>query len=196
MQSTLKIGRYLLPSLVLILAVLFVDQYVKWLVMETVLRHGGPANIGFFDWLMTIKKLEYFVNEQEDFATLAVNPFLNIVMVWNRGISFGMMNDYGASVALLFIGLAMIISLLLIIWIALSRSLFISFALSLIVGGAFGNVVDRVRFNAVIDFLDFHLAQRHWPAFNVADAAIVLGALLIMSHTLLTKEGSKNGVPA
>ena len=61
-------------------------------------------------------------------------------------------------------------------------------AISLIVGGAVGNVIDRVRFNAVADFIDFYVGKFHWPAFNVADSCIVIGAVILMFRALLSKE--------
>ena len=77
------------------------------------------------------------------------------------------------------------------IWLALSLQKTVSLALSLIIGGALGNVLDRVRFDAVQDFIDVHLGQHHWPAFNVADSFIVIGAGILMLVSLLSKEDTK-----
>jgi signal peptidase II len=64
----------------------------------------------------------------------------------------------------------------------------LSLALALVMGGALGNVIDRLRFGAVVDFLDFHFAGWHWPAFNVADSAITVGVLLLVLHSFIHKE--------
>lgn len=190
MQSSFKIGKYFLPGLLMVFLVMFIDQYSKWLVIETVLRQHGPASASFADWLTKVDKVQFFVNEREQFKFLNLSPFLNFVMVWNQGISFGMLDNYSPGIALLFICVSTLISIGMLIWLAFSRSRAVALALSLIVGGALGNVVDRVRFNAVADFIDVHLGEHHWPAFNVADSCIVLGAAILMLHSLFTKPAS------
>ena len=75
----------------------------------------------------------------------------------------------------------------LVIWLRRTDQMLIGLGLGLVIGGATGNVIDRIRFGAVVDFLDFHLAGYHWPAFNVADAAICVGAVLMLADGLLTR---------
>ena len=104
----------------------------------------------------------------------AVTSFFNLVMVWNRGISFGMFAEKDARLFL--IGMKLVISVLLLIWLARGQEKMLWLPLGMIIGGALGNVIDRVRWGAVADFFDFHLAGKHWHAFNVADSAIVIGA--------------------
>lgn len=70
----------------------------------------------------------------------------------------------------------------------------VAMALSLIIGGALGNVLDRLRFGAVADFLDFHLGNLHWPAFNVADSAICIGIALLLTHSLFFDPKRSEGV--
>jgi signal peptidase II len=118
---------------------------------------------------------------------ISVTPFFNLVLVWNRGVSFGMFHSSGAFAPWLLSGLALAVVIGLVIWLKRTDQLLTGLGLGLVIGGAAGNVVDRIRFGAVIDFLDFHLAGYHWPAFNVADAAICVGAVLMLADGLLAR---------
>ena len=187
MQHTIQAGKYFLLGVAIILGVIILDQYTKWLVMETLLRLNGQET-GFLDWLTTQKKVEFFINEREPFKTLTLMPFLSFVMVWNQGISFGIFNSNSQGAPLLLIGMSLIISAMLVIWLALDHRKTVAISLGLIIGGALANVVDRVRFNAVADFIDVHVQSYHWPAFNVADSCIVLGAGILMLTSLWDKE--------
>lgn len=118
-----------------------------------------------------------------------VTPFFNLVLGWNRGVSFGMLSGLALppwSLALL----ALAISAILLIWLCRTLSWLVSCGLGLLVGGALSNALDRLRYGAVTDFLDFHLAGWHWPAFNLADAGIVCGALALMLDVLMTGKAS------
>ncbi len=113
---------------------------------------------------------------------LEVTPFFNLVLVWNRGVSFGLFSGNDADVQRwLLTALAFGVALLLMYWLwrggldELQR-----WSFRLIIAGAIGNAIDRIAHGAVVDFLDFHYAGWHWPAFNVADSAIVVGALLLL----------------
>lgn len=123
-------------------------------------------------------------------ATLAgpveVTGFFNLVLVWNRGVSFGMLSAYDQPWVL--IALAVVIGVVLVVWLRREPRPLPRAAIWLVLAGALGNVIDRVRFGAVADFLDFHAGGWHWPAFNVADAAICIGAALLVLDGLL---GSK-----
>jgi signal peptidase II len=116
---------------------------------------------------------------------IAVTPFFNLVMVWNRGVSFGMLDTLGAVAPWLLSGLAVAVVIGLLFWLRRSENAMMAIGLGLVIGGALGNVIDRVRYGAVVDFLDFHLAGWHWPAFNLADAGICVGAGLIVVDGLL-----------
>jgi signal peptidase II len=118
---------------------------------------------------------------------LMVTPFFNLVLVWNRGVSFGMFNSGGALAPWLLSGVALAVVIGLVVWLRRSDQLLTAFGLGLVIGGALGNVIDRIRFGAVIDFLDFRLAGYHWPAFNLADAAICIGAVLMLADGLLAR---------
>ena len=118
-------------------------------------------------------------------VNIEVAPFFNLVLVRNRGAAFSFLSSAAGWQRELFIAIALIASA----WIVYllrrySRQTLFCFALSLILGGAIGNVIDRVLFGAVIDFLDFHVAGYHWPAFNVADSAITCGAALLVWDSL------------
>lgn len=115
---------------------------------------------------------------------ISVTPFFDLVLGWNRGVSFGMLGGYALppwSLALLSAGIATI----LLVWLFRTDARLIATALGLITGGALGNALDRLRHGAVTDFLDFHAAGWHWPAFNFADVGVVCGAALLVLDTLL-----------
>jgi signal peptidase II len=84
-------------------------------------------------------------------------------------------------------GITIIISLVLLAWLLVTVSVVTKLALSLILGGAVGNIIDRIRFGAVIDFVDIHFMDFHWPAFNIADSAITIGAALFLLDSFLKK---------
>jgi len=108
-----------------------------------------------------------------------VTSFFNLVMVWNQGISFGMFNDNPYS-QYIFPILSLVIITILLIWLKRTNVFWHNIGISFIIGGAIGNnLVDRIRFGAVADFFDFHIMGYHWPAFNIADMAIFLGALIL-----------------
>ncbi|MFP6741564.1 MAG: signal peptidase II [Alphaproteobacteria bacterium] len=115
---------------------------------------------------------------------IEVLPFFNLVMVWNRGISFGMFGG-GALPPWLLAAFAGAIAVGLGIWLARVETRLLAVGIGLVIGGALGNIVDRLRFGAVADFLDFHVAGYHWPAFNLADAAITIGVVLLLIDALL-----------
>ena len=122
---------------------------------------------------------------------LIITSFFNLVHVLNHGAAFSFLAGAGGWQRWFFTILAMIISVWLIIMIRRHQAERLQpLAFSLILGGAIGNVIDRVRIGAVIDYLDFHAAGWHFPAFNLADSAITLGVILMLLQTLL--EGRKS----
>jgi len=126
---------------------------------------------------------------------IEVTPFFNIVLTWNRGVSFGMFDTDSATGPWILSGLAVAVVIVLLIWLSKGPNLLITAALGLIVGGALGNVVDRFIHGAVVDFLDFHVAGYHWPAFNVADSAIVAGAGLLILDSLFAGRTGQAKMP-
>lgn len=126
-------------------------------------------------------------------APLAVAPFFNLVLVWNKGISFGLLNDHdGRSGVLLLVAMSLVITAALIVWAWRTQSRFLALALGAAIGGALGNVIDRIRFGAVVDFLDFHAFGGHWPAFNIADSCIVVGIAFVAIDGLFFEPKEKN----
>jgi len=115
-----------------------------------------------------------------------VTSFFNLVLVFNPGASFSFLADAGGWQKWFFVVLALVISLWLLGLLKKhAQERLMPAALSLILGGALGNVIDRLRFDAVVDFLDFHVAGYHWPAFNVADSSIFIGVALMLLHQFL-----------
>ncbi len=106
--------------------------------------------------------------------------FFNIVHTRNTGIAFGMFSGGGMFFTLLFIGVSVVAIGVLFYLLKDAVSGLQVFGLSLIIGGALGNLVDRVLFGEVVDFLDFYVGSYHWPAFNVADSAITGGVLIAL----------------
>jgi len=121
-------------------------------------------------------------------AAFAVASFMNLVLAHNQGAAFSMLNDAGGWQRWLFTAIAIIAS----VWIVQllrkhrQQKLF-CLALALILGGALGNLADRIAHGYVVDFLDFHWSQNHFPAFNLADSAITLGAALLLLESFLHK---------
>lgn len=156
--------------------ILVLDQLSKWAVTQHMIRPAlGDSQIsGFIDWMITsAPKLP--------FTQIEILPFFNIVMVWNEGVSFGMLPGFGPW---LLVGLSAVITIWFIIWLFMTNDLVQKLAIAMVIGGAIGNAVDRLRFGAVVDFLDFHAFGYHYPAFNLADSCIVLGVLILMIHAL------------
>ncbi len=124
---------------------------------------------------------------------IPVFPSFNLVMGWNRGVSFGIFDSSSPPNQWLLISLALIIVTVLLIWLKRAESRLISTALGMIIGGALGNVLDRIHYGAVADFLDFYIGNFHWPAFNVADAGITIGVIvLVLESVLIGSENDKN----
>ena len=114
---------------------------------------------------------------------ISLLPFLDLTMVWNRGVSFGMLQADDMTDRLLLAGFAALVVCGLLIWLYRNTQLLVSVALGGIIGGAVGNLYDRLAWGAVADFVDLHILDYHWYVFNLADAAITLGvaALIIDS---------------
>ena len=119
----------------------------------------------------------------DSIATVKVFDFFNLVLVYNKGISFGMFNqtDYSNYV---FTVLSLIITCFLLKWFKDSVILAEYFSLSLIIGGALGNVIDRIIRPGVVDFIQLHWQEYYWPNFNVADSAICLGVIILIIISL------------
>jgi signal peptidase II len=126
---------------------------------------------------------------------LGLTGFFTLVPVWNRGVSFGILSTQGGSTAWLLGGVALVVAAVLVGWLSRVERALLALSLGLVIGGALGNVIDRGRFGAVFDFLDFHIAGWHWPAFNLADSAITVGVALLLLDGLLGTRARGIGAP-
>lgn len=142
------------------LGVIFLDQWSKWWVVSMLLTPEAPI--------------------------LEVFPFFHIVLVWNHGISFGMFAAFRQPVIL--VGISLVVIGILLVWLHKNTSVLVSAGLGLVMGGAMGNVWDRLHYGAVVDFLDFSLGEYHWPAFNIADSAIFIGVVLLSFHSMFVDD--------
>tara|TARA_S200000501_G_scaffold288879_1_gene273596 strand:+ start:4746 stop:5249 length:504 start_codon:yes stop_codon:yes gene_type:complete len=152
--KTLTIKKFAIPF---ILIIIFLDQVSKWWVVNYIMQ---PIKI------------------------LSITPFFNIVLTWNSGISFGIFSNQGGFSVIILSTLAILIVFFLAVWLVKAENRKLIIGLIFIIGGAIGNIIDRVYHGAVIDFLDFHINNYHWPAFNLADSCIFIGAALIILDSL------------
>ncbi|MGQ0654734.1 MAG: signal peptidase II [Betaproteobacteria bacterium] len=143
------------------LAVVVADQLTKWLVLGAF--HPGEVR--------------------------SLTPFFNMVLVFNKGAAFSLLAGAGGWQTPLLVAFALVAAAVVgvLIWRNSGQRLFCA-GLALILGGAIGNVIDRLRFGQVVDFLDLHAFGWHWPAFNVADSGITVGALLLILESFLGDE--------
>ena len=120
-----------------------------------------------------------------------IDGFFRLVIVWNRGVSFGLMGDQALPPWVLS-AVAIAVCIGLFIWLRRTDRPLTGWGIGLVMGGAIGNVIDRARWGAVFDFADFHIGHWHWPAFNIADSAIVVGVGLMLIDSLV---GEKQRAP-
>ncbi len=115
-------------------------------------------------------------------SVISILPFLDIVLTWNRGVGFGLLQAHTLWGTLGLIGMALAISIGLGVWLWQTTDKLLLASLSMIIGGAIGNIIDRLRFGAVIDFIYVHvyILGYHFPAFNIADSAISVGVCLLL----------------
>ena len=121
-----------------------------------------------------------------------VTSFFNLVSAWNTGVSFSMFNNLGVNGVYILSAFSLLVVGFLLYWLNNEKSLYMRVSLGFVIGGAIGNVIDRVRLGAVYDFLDVHLGVHHWPAFNVADSFICIGAVLIVLDGVVFDKCGKN----
>lgn len=114
--------------------------------------------------------------------SIEVTPFFNLALAYNTGAAFGFLHDAGGWQNLFFVGVAIVVSIVILsmIWRLGANDVQVAVALMLVLGGAAGNVVDRLRLTYVVDFIDVYYRTWHWPTFNLADSAITLGAILLI----------------
>lgn len=160
-----------------IISLAFADQLSKWWLIEVfykprLFEADGPS-LSFFEWFTT------FGQQQLPPISIEITSFFNLVMVWNRGVSFGIFSSVHEIMPYVLSAVALVMAVILGVWMSRAKYLTTLIPLSMIISGAVANVWDRLRFGAVADFLDFHYQEIHYPAFNVADCCIVVGVLLL-----------------
>lgn len=140
--------------LLLALAVLVLDQLSKW-------------------WVLS---------NYQPYEVQSLLPVFNMTLVFNKGAAFSFLSDAGGWQRWFFTALSSLVSIVLLVWLTRLRSdeRMTAASLALILGGALGNLLDRVRLGQVVDFLDFYWQHWHWPAFNLADSAITIGVVLML----------------
>jgi signal peptidase II len=114
--------------------------------------------------------------------SIEIFPFLHIVNIQNTGAAFGMFKNLNNNV---FIGIS-VVAVIFIVWLIV-KGTYSQIGLSLLLGGAIGNLIDRIRFGKVVDFIDISAGKYSWPAFNVADSCLTIGIVLILSGALIKK---------
>ena len=137
------------------------------------------------DQLTKLLVLKHF----SDGSFITVNSFFNLILAYNPGVSFSLFSNNGPYNSVILTTLALVICLFLLRWMYQETNPTLRFGIALVVGGAIGNVIDRLAYGAVVDFLDFHAHGYHWPAFNVADSAICIGATLILYKSFFNQKG-------
>ena len=149
-------------AFVIAIAIFIVDQIVKWWVI-------GPMDL-------------------EAVRSIEVLPFFNFTWVENRGISFGMFTAGSDTARWILTGITAIIATGVAVWITREKQWGDQFALSLVLGGALGNIVDRARFGYVVDYADLHFGDfRPFLVFNIADAAISIGIVILLFRAFFVK---------
>lgn len=128
-------------------------------------------------------------------SPVGVTPFFNFVLAWNKGVSFSMLHSDHPAMPWILVTVSLLICGMLLHWMSMEKDQFTRNCFGMIVGGALGNVADRIRLGAVVDFLDFHIGSRHWPAFNIADSAICIGAGIILIWNLFFAPTEKLSEP-
>lgn len=168
----------LVKKLVFGISLIFLaDQLTKFLVVEQV--------FGFSFW-----RPDLFTTMQ-GVPLLPITPFFDLALLGNKGVSFSLFPADSWTQAMVFVVISLLISAILIYWTLKQKDKFVLFCTSLIVGGALGNALDRVRFGAVVDFLHFHLGGLSWPVFNIADTTICLGVVFWIVYSI---KGQKSEV--
>ncbi len=135
------------------------------------------------------------VGSMELYQSIPVIPFVNLTYVHNTGAAFSFLSEAGGWQRWFFASLAAVISVVITIWIARLKQheTLLAVALALVLGGAIGNLIDRLAYGYVIDFIDIYVDSWHWPAFNIADSAITVGVVLMLvdSFELINAKQSK-----
>lgn len=157
-------SRLIWLGFVAILAAVGIDQASKWYLLDVLMQ--PPQNYEVF-------------------------PFFHIVLTWNKGISFGFLPAGSSYAVWALVGVAVAMVLFLLTWLFQAENRLQALSIGLVIGGAIGNVIDRIRFGAVTDFIYFHYGDYYFPAFNAADSFITIGVGLILIEYLIHIKNEK-----
>jgi signal peptidase II len=155
----------------------------------------APARLGFAAALLTLvldqgSKLGLlFGYELPIREPVVLAPFINLIVVWNRGISYGLFQQHSEVGRWLLTALSIAAALALFLWMRRAENRVLALALGLIAGGAIGNAVDRIAYGAVFDFVHVHVGSFSWYVFNIADAAIVAGVVGLIYDSVFAGRG-------
>lgn len=168
-------------------------------VSKTLRVVGKPDNMLKWTWIAVvvvaldqITKIAATANLKM-YQPIEIIPFFNLTLAHNTGAAFSFLADAGGWQRWFFTLLAIGVSIFLVLWIKKLKSeeKIMAISLSLVLGGAIGNLIDRVLYGYVVDFLDFYVGDYHWPAFNIADSAITVGAVLLIIMSFVSERQKK-----
>ena len=165
-----KFFKYML----IILAIILLDQFTKGVLINLI-----TGRVPVFAPAWELIPVPYLMAH--------VTDFFNVVFTWNPGTSFSLFRALGESAPIIIIVLTAFVIGFIAYYMFRRAQIYERLPLAFIIGGALGNLIDRVRFGAVVDFLDFHIGGAHWPAFNVADIFICVGVGLYVLNWILAR---------
>ena len=171
-QKIINNRKLFIISIIIVIIILIIDQITKVFYLKKIT-----------DLMLNSDGTEFFIRKTK---------FLNIVLVWNSGISFGIFNGI-KFMSYVIMSINILISYILILNIIKSNNYTESISLSLILGGAIGNIFDRFYRGSVIDFIDFHIKDYHWPAFNIADSSVFIGIIIYILYDIFKNKHNVNG---
>ena len=161
------------------------------------MRLGGAAGLLVLAADQASKYWILHVLDLPDLHQVVLLPVLSLTMVWNQGVTFGLLNGLGTWSHFILAGIAMLVVVALGLWLRRADNAVAALSIGAIAGGALGNVIDRLRYGAVVDFIHAHIGDWSWYVFNVADAAIVCGvAALVLEGQFLRRSRHKLKHPA
>ena len=126
------------------------------------------------------------------FARIQLAPFMDLVMVWNRGVSYGLFQAGGLTGTIVLVAFSLVAVVALSWWLKSADRWLLGWGLGLVIGGALGNVIDRILYGAVADFFHFHAFGYDWYVFNVADAAITVGVMALLLDAFARPEAKNS----
>lgn len=157
------------------------------------MKPGSATRIGAVSALLVLgadQASKYWilnVLDLPDLRQVVLLPVLNLTMVWNQGVTFGLLNGLGWWSHFVLAGVALVVVGALTLWLRRADNALAATAIGAIAGGAIGNVIDRLRYGAVVDFIHAHIGDWSWYVFNVADAAIVCGVVALILESQLKR---------